>query len=465
MIYKLILISLTVSSICSNIISQVNIISGNLIKIKFDQPSFSTADTIGNWELRVNKYYNQYSYYYRHFKSTSNEYFLKRERFISYNPLAMSQEYWILSNNDGKNERVFTRTAGLEYWDILEPFMIENTNVVTIANGSWLINGVFGNSFITNEDSIYKYPSYNPFPESNGLFRSIIGYNDEKAFTVFYDYSEFDNYKTYLIDISDTLLIDINKCERIYFSNSIVPIKIEHIKNNLYLIQAYEYSSLNLYLLDGNYFYFIKKIFYDFPITWTFRDNKLFVKEYREIFYFDYNYSDTSFINKRIILDNNNEDKFSVDAKFRYAVNIVDDSLYIFDIDNFQILNSYDLKLLKNPSLPIIDSPFVYIHQETHFIDEVEKNDNQKVMDYKISIYPNPFNPVTHIKYYIPNSDLVTLKVYDFLGKLVTTLVSKFQPAGNYEVQFNGNNLSSGIYICYFESGNYYKCNKFILLK
>jgi len=51
--------------------------------------------------------------------------------------------------------------------------------------------------------------------------------------------------------------------------------------------------------------------------------------------------------------------------------------------------------------------------------------------------FPNPFNPSTAIKYSIPNSEFVTLKVYDVLGNEVATLVDEEKPAGSYEVEFN----------------------------
>ena len=65
--------------------------------------------------------------------------------------------------------------------------------------------------------------------------------------------------------------------------------------------------------------------------------------------------------------------------------------------------------------------------------------------------YPNPFNPVTKIKFEIPgqarnDNALVTLKVYDLLGREVATLVNEEKPAGEYEVEFNAAKLPSGIY-------------------
>jgi hypothetical protein len=60
--------------------------------------------------------------------------------------------------------------------------------------------------------------------------------------------------------------------------------------------------------------------------------------------------------------------------------------------------------------------------------------------------YPNPFNPSTVISYQLPVASNVTLKVYDVLGREIATLVNEEKPAGSYEVDFNANGLSSGVY-------------------
>ncbi|MBK6877261.1 MAG: T9SS type A sorting domain-containing protein [Ignavibacteria bacterium] len=60
--------------------------------------------------------------------------------------------------------------------------------------------------------------------------------------------------------------------------------------------------------------------------------------------------------------------------------------------------------------------------------------------------YPNPFNPVTKISYQLPEAGSVSLQIYNVLGKLVTTLVNERQNSGTYEVQFDGKELSSGVY-------------------
>jgi len=79
--------------------------------------------------------------------------------------------------------------------------------------------------------------------------------------------------------------------------------------------------------------------------------------------------------------------------------------------------------------------------------------------------YPNPFNPVTTINYVIPKNGLVTLKVYDILGKEVATLINGYQNAGFQSVQFNGSYLSSGIYFYKISAGNFSDVKKMILIK
>jgi photosystem II stability/assembly factor-like uncharacterized protein len=82
--------------------------------------------------------------------------------------------------------------------------------------------------------------------------------------------------------------------------------------------------------------------------------------------------------------------------------------------------------------------------------------------------YPNPFNPTTSIEFRIASASgggLVTLKVYDILGREVATLVNEEKPARNYEVKFDGSGLSSGIYFYKLNTENFISVKKMILMK
>lgn len=79
--------------------------------------------------------------------------------------------------------------------------------------------------------------------------------------------------------------------------------------------------------------------------------------------------------------------------------------------------------------------------------------------------YPNPFNPVTKINYSVPKQTLVTIKIYDILGREVKALVNDIKAAGNYEIDFNGSQYASGIYFYRMEAGDFTDVKKLVLLK
>jgi len=79
--------------------------------------------------------------------------------------------------------------------------------------------------------------------------------------------------------------------------------------------------------------------------------------------------------------------------------------------------------------------------------------------------FPNPFNPITKINYSIEKAGSVTLKVYDVKGNEISSLVSSNKSAGSYSVDFNGENLSSGIYFYKLESAEKKEVRKMTLLK
>ncbi|MGE5435978.1 MAG: T9SS type A sorting domain-containing protein [Syntrophothermus sp.] len=71
-------------------------------------------------------------------------------------------------------------------------------------------------------------------------------------------------------------------------------------------------------------------------------------------------------------------------------------------------------------------------------------NERTTIIDYSLEQnYPNPFNPSTKIKYAVPKQGLVSIRVYDILGKEVVHLVNKDMNAGEYEVEFDGTSLAS----------------------
>ena len=86
--------------------------------------------------------------------------------------------------------------------------------------------------------------------------------------------------------------------------------------------------------------------------------------------------------------------------------------------------------------------------------------------------YPNPFNPTTHLQFTIParpaggsKLQFVTLKVYDMLGREVSTLINEQMSAGEYTVGFDGSSLASGIYFCRLQAAAYIETKKMVLAR
>jgi hypothetical protein len=125
---------------------------------------------------------------------------------------------------------------------------------------------------------------------------------------------------------------------------------------------------------------------------------------------------------------------------------------YSFEDNNITSNSSYRLK--------IVDNDGSYKYSNTLVLENI------RPMQYELKQnYPNPFNPTTVINYGIPQSSKVILKVYNIAGQEVMKLYEGEQEAGYYSINFNGNSLTSGIYIYSLEAGNVKISKKMMLVK
>ncbi|MDP6852731.1 MAG: T9SS type A sorting domain-containing protein [Candidatus Marinimicrobia bacterium] len=98
--------------------------------------------------------------------------------------------------------------------------------------------------------------------------------------------------------------------------------------------------------------------------------------------------------------------------------------------------------------------------------NELSITDSQLPYSYNInSIYPNPFNPITTISFSIPQSGLVSLKVYNISGKLSTTLKDEYMNVGYYDIIWDASNYPSGIYFVKMVSDGFIQTEKVVLVK
>jgi hypothetical protein len=131
----------------------------------------------------------------------------------------------------------------------------------------------------------------------------------------------------------------------------------------------------------------------------------------------------------------------------------------VIDVDDKYFLIAgadFNAQTLSNASLLLIESG-----NNPSGVEE----DGQPEDFFLSNAYPNPFNPVTTIRFHINKSSDVSLKIYDVLGNEVAKLIDEYKSAGDYEVLFNAEGLASGTYFYKLESGSFKETKKIILLK
>ena len=121
-----------------------------------------------------------------------------------------------------------------------------------------------------------------------------------------------------------------------------------------------------------------------------------------------------------------------------------------------------------DPGIDATDVMWDFLKVNSRIIEtNVEKIDEPSVSDNFMlyQSYPNPFNPSTRIKYTLPESSRILLRIFNLMGQEIEILVNGFQPAGEYEITWQPEGLPSGLYFYKLPAGKYSEVKKLIIQK
>jgi hypothetical protein len=185
---------------------------------------------------------------------------------------------------------------------------------------------------------------------------------------------------------------------------------------------------------------------------------------------------------KIVPVDDNNFSLISYGSAKEYTV-----GLEYASESQWQIFGNNNVQLSANTTHTFVpDWPNIYNNELTILVDEgndgtiddtlsienqvTNVDDDQGSLlvpdEYRLEQnYPNPFNSATAIKYSVPQRSNIVLKVYDILGKEITTLVNEEKDQGVYTINFDANELASGLYLYRIQAGSFIDTKKMILLK
>ncbi len=159
------------------------------------------------------------------------------------------------------------------------------------------------------------------------------------------------------------------------------------------------------------------------------------------------------------------EATYSVAANWFLAMMLQSD-LFGFDLQNYQEYpDSTEFQVLLGY---VMEQGIITPGTGGRIISGVEGEEGNLESPLKYELfqnYPNPFNPSTEIRYTVPQAGLVSLRVYDVLGREASILVNEYKSSGSYSVRWNAKNVSSGVYFYTLESNETILTKKMILLR
>ncbi len=456
--------------VTSLITAQYKVTTGNLLRINFLSSGIDFNDTLWNWRSTLIEKEAKSERCIGGFELNSSEYLLVANS--KFNPSI--EYYWFYLINASKNVKWFLYERP-NYLCANERYLYSKPKLLPINNGIWILFGIDRTALFFQNDSLYEGKTNN-----NLKLIHIAGSLEKNHIAVL----EGDPRRLFLyeIDLNNSPEIKIVRPITIlnepqyYFQ---LPRVFHHLSDSLYIFKNEYDNIINLVTYSNNQFIYIKKLkpeddritMPDFTPKFFIR-NKYFYFENRILYKETFNRNTLEYENKTIVLDLTGL-TYNYDPDSNYYAYYRNDSVFVYSINKEEVIFRQSITPIKNFIPGIMSPPYIYYHQ----VKTITGVSTQEELPLEFTLsqnYPNPFNPSTTIEFTIPNVESrhastlqkVMLKVYDLLGREISTLVDEEKLPGKYTVQFSpGPTLPSGVYFYQCKIGNLTDMKKMILLK
>ncbi|MCU0413578.1 MAG: T9SS type A sorting domain-containing protein, partial [Ignavibacteriaceae bacterium] len=241
------------------------------------------------------------------------------------------------------------------------------------------------------------------------------------------------------------------------YQNSLILGDFDDDSDKDFVITGYSDNECNLLRNEGNF---------------NFQPEPMAVNNGRGFAKLDYeNDGDLDFVSVNWALEDNGITLFLNDGTGHFTPELNCFQSFATGIPHGVVAHDFDLDGKTDLAIIAADYNFghdsLFVLYNTGNVSGIREEIHQQIPE-NISLsqnYPNPFNPSTRIEYSIPQSGLVTIKIYDILGREVATLVNEEKQRGVYSISFDATGLASGIYFYRIQFGNFVQTKKLTLLK
>jgi len=436
--------------LCGIQYSQVTETRGNLLRINFTKPNIDLNDTLWTWVDR-NDSGETYS------TSCSNVFVQDSTTYLLYNSSGEDRNYhypWInghlYNTSTGSSRLLFEDHPG---YDPIDAYYYFDPRIRRTSTDVWIYYGRRGAAVFLRNDSLYQFQKVN-----NKALIHFVGKVGDKELVVLEETPYSFSY--YLEDFSISPLLKLDQKISIEDNNNQGyghPSKINNVTGNLYLYQSDIWGVFSLSSFENNKISIIKRLkpagdTITIPIwlMWRFVNGNLYYVENRNLVKENLDLTTNSFVNKQVVI-NSCGSTYSFDRDGDLFAHIKNDSLFIFSIKEEKRIHALDIRYTKfKGGTPIIDSPYVYLHQILSVTDVLKQNSLPAQFVLKGN-YPNPFNPSTTINFVLPKRENVSIIIYNSLGEKIRELLREEKEAGEHFIIWNGKDnfekeVPSGVY-------------------